>query len=110
VQAKLNKQSGPDTASIVFQTNWSGRAEIGCIGDDDFRFKVSPDGATFHTGLTLVATASGVPRIPAFTPATIPNAASAGAGAIVYVVNATGDPGLAFSDGSAWRRVGGTLL
>lgn len=110
IQAKLNKHAAADTASILFQTNWSGRAEIGCVGDDDFRFKVSPDGATFHTGLTLVAAASGVPRIPAFTAATLPNAATAGAGALIYLVDTAGQPTLAYSDGSAWRRADGSLL
>ena len=42
-QVKLNKEAAGDTASFLFQTNFSGFAEIGLTGDDDFHFKVSPD-------------------------------------------------------------------
>ena len=50
---KLNKESASKTLSLLFQDNWSGRAEIGLIGDDDFHFKVSPDGAGFLEALTI---------------------------------------------------------
>lgn len=53
VQVKLNKSAAGDAASFLFQTGYSGRAEIGCVGDDDFRFKVSADGASFATALLL---------------------------------------------------------
>ncbi len=53
VQTKLNKNVAGDTASLLFQTNWSGRAEMGTTGDDDFHFKVSPDGSTWFEGLTI---------------------------------------------------------
>lgn len=43
VQIKLNKEASGDTASFLFQTNFSGFAEIGLTGDNDFHFKVSPD-------------------------------------------------------------------
>lgn len=105
IQAKLNKNAAADTASVLFQTGWSGRAEIGCVGNDDFVFKTSADGSTFATGLTLVVAASGVPRLPGFTVATLPPAAAAGAGALVHVSNESGGAVLAFSDGTSWRRV-----
>ena len=47
VQAKLNKHAGGDTASLLYQDNYSGRAELGLTGDDNFHLKVSPDGSTF---------------------------------------------------------------
>lgn len=53
IQVKLNKETAADTASFVFQTGFSGRAEIGLVGDDDFQFKVSPDGSTFFSGLVI---------------------------------------------------------
>ncbi|MBV8800489.1 MAG: DUF2793 domain-containing protein [Alphaproteobacteria bacterium] len=53
VQAKLNKNASGDTASLLYQTNFSGRAEIGLAGDDNFHFKVSPDGSTFYEALVL---------------------------------------------------------
>ncbi len=46
-QIKLNKNAAADTASILLQTGFSGRAEIGTIGDDALHFKVSADGSTF---------------------------------------------------------------
>ena len=105
VQVKLNKSADPDTASLLFQNNWSGRAEIGLIGDNDFAFKTSADGSAFDVGLTLVAGAGGVPRLPSFTVAGLPGAATAGAGALAYVSDEAGGAVLAFSDGTDWRRV-----
>ena len=46
-QIKVNKASAGDTASLLFQTGWSGRAEMGLAGSDAFRGKVSADGASF---------------------------------------------------------------
>lgn len=46
-QIKLNKNASADTASFLFQTGFSGRAELGTTGDDAFHFKVSADGTTF---------------------------------------------------------------
>lgn len=54
-QLKLNKADAGDTASLLFQTGFSGRAEMGTAGTNDFAIKVSPDGSTFHTGLSFDA-------------------------------------------------------
>jgi len=45
---KINKNAPEDTASILFQTGFSGRAEFGLTGDDDWHVKVSPDGGSWH--------------------------------------------------------------
>jgi hypothetical protein len=50
-QLKLNKAVAGDTASLLFQTGFSGRAEMGTAGSDDFSVKVSADGVTFFTAL-----------------------------------------------------------
>jgi hypothetical protein len=84
VQLKANKNAAGDTASVLWQTNWSGRAEVGTCGDDDFAFKGSADGSTWYTGLTLVVAAKSVPKLPSFTTANLPSAATAGAGAMAY--------------------------
>ena len=42
-QVKVNKNSAGDTASHLFQSNYSGYAEFGLTGDNDFHIKVSPD-------------------------------------------------------------------
>jgi len=60
---KLNKASAGDTASLLFQSNWSGRGEIGLMGDDDFGFKVSPDGNTFHQAISIDRS-TGTGRFP----------------------------------------------
>lgn len=64
VQLKLNKDGAADTASILFQTGFSGRAEMGTTGDDDFHFKVSPDGAAFHEAI-LIDKDTGAVSLPA---------------------------------------------
>ncbi|MEM8654695.1 MAG: DUF2793 domain-containing protein [Pseudomonadota bacterium] len=62
-QLKINKAGAADTNSLLFQTNWSGRAEMGCAGSDDFSIKVSADGALFRESLVIDA-ASGAVRFP----------------------------------------------
>ncbi len=53
IRHTLNKSSAEQTASVIFQDNWSGRAEIGLAGDDDLRMKVSADGAVWNNALRL---------------------------------------------------------
>ncbi|CUI01670.1 peptidase G2 autoproteolytic cleavage domain-containing protein [Leisingera aquaemixtae] len=54
-QLKVNKAASSDTASVLFQSNWSGRAEMGLAGDDDFSVKLSADGSSWSTALALKA-------------------------------------------------------
>lgn len=49
----INKAAAGDTASILFQSNWSGRAEMGLAGSDSFSFKVSYDGVNWNTALHI---------------------------------------------------------
>lgn len=53
VRFTINKQSESNTASLLFQDAWSGRAEVGLTGDDDFHLKVSPDGSSWTDAITL---------------------------------------------------------
>ena len=46
-QVKINKKVAADTASLMFQTGASGRAEFGLTGDDDFHVKVSANGSSW---------------------------------------------------------------
>jgi hypothetical protein len=55
VQAKLNKNSASDTASFLFQTGASGRAEFGTTGDDNFTMKVSSNGSTWLSAIKIMA-------------------------------------------------------
>jgi hypothetical protein len=50
---KLSKESAAKTLSLLFQNNFSGRAEIGLTGDDDFHFKVSADGSTWLDAIAI---------------------------------------------------------
>jgi hypothetical protein len=52
-RVKINKNAAGNTASLLFQSNWSGRAEFGLAGDDDFRVKVSADGSVWHDALAI---------------------------------------------------------
>lgn len=52
-QVKINKADTSDTASHLFQTNYSGRAEFGLTGDDDFHVKVSNDGSSWNEALIV---------------------------------------------------------
>ncbi len=53
VRLNINKNAPVNKASILFQTGFSGRAEIGTTGDDNFHFKVSADGSTFQESIVL---------------------------------------------------------
>jgi len=50
---KINKSTASDTASVLFQTGYSGRAEFGLAGDDDFHVKVSADGSAWSEALVI---------------------------------------------------------
>ncbi|TNF60716.1 MAG: DUF2793 domain-containing protein [Rhodobacteraceae bacterium] len=52
-QLKINKAAQGDTASLLFQTGFDGRAEMGTAGSDAFEIKVSPDGAAWTTALSF---------------------------------------------------------
>lgn len=60
----LNKEAVPGTASLLFQSAYAGRAEIGLAGDDDLRLKVSADGQAWTEALR-VERATGRVSFPA---------------------------------------------
>lgn len=68
-QLKLNKAAGGDTASLLFQSNWSGRAEMGLMGDNHWRIKVSPDGAGWTDAITIDATTAQIDIAGSLRPA-----------------------------------------
>ena len=58
-QIKVNKNTTGDTASLLFQTGYSGRAEMGLAGGDNWSIKTSANGSTWVTALSLNA-ATGI--------------------------------------------------
>ncbi len=60
----MNKEAAGDVLSVLMQSGFSGRAEIGLVGDDDLQVKVSPDGASW-TEAMRIANADGRVIFPA---------------------------------------------
>lgn len=52
-RVKVNKATTNDIASHLFQTNYSGRAEFGLIGNDNFTLKVSNDGENWNSAFVV---------------------------------------------------------
>lgn len=98
-QLKLNKAGTTDTASLLFQSNWSGRAEMGLAGSNDFAVKVS-DGTTWFTGLTVIGATGAVQinEVLSLPPRTEPASGTAGD---VYFDSASAK--LRCFDGTIWQ-------
>jgi hypothetical protein len=60
IEATFNKNAPADDAAFAFKTGFSARALIGLLGSDDFSFKVSPDGGTYHDALRIDRTSGRV--------------------------------------------------
>ncbi|AXI44766.1 hypothetical protein C1J03_01185 [Sulfitobacter sp. SK012] len=52
-QLKINKRFAGNTASLLYQTSFSGRAEMGLNGSDAFSIKVSDDGNAWNDALVF---------------------------------------------------------
>lgn len=66
-QLKVNKSGASDTASVLFQNEFTGCAEVGVVGSNQFQIKTSNGGASWTTG--LVVTEAGLvlqPQRPFF--------------------------------------------
>ncbi len=96
-QVKVNKAAPGDTASLLFQTNWSGRAEMGTAGTDAFSIKVSPDGSNWSTALTARPHGLEAPAV-VLEPSAAPAAPVAG---MIYFDSTSSK--LRAYDGAAWH-------
>lgn len=85
-QVKINKAQPGDTASLLFQSGWQGRAEMGLAGTDSFAVKTSADGSTWSTALATDATTGEV---------TLPHP--------LHLGPSTSDP-VAPADGTLWLK------
>jgi hypothetical protein len=59
-QIKVNKAGVSDTASLLFQSKWSGCAEMGLNGSNNWSLKISPDGSTWQDALCFDAASGAV--------------------------------------------------
>jgi len=64
VKLMLNKEAPADTAALQFYDDFSGRAEIGLVGNDDFSLRVSPDGSAWNDAI-VADKDDGTVRFPA---------------------------------------------
>ncbi|WP_321382142.1 DUF2793 domain-containing protein [Rhizobium sp.] len=67
-RVKLNKAASGNTASLLYQSNWTGKAEIGLAGSDDLSIKVCDTDGNWTTALTI--TGQGYVQQPAKPAAT----------------------------------------
>ncbi|MFO1088315.1 MAG: hypothetical protein U1E46_01890 [Hyphomicrobiales bacterium] len=69
-QLQVNRRDPTSTGSLLFSTGWAGRAEAGLAGSDDYRVKVSADGASWRDALVADRTTGrvrfpqGLPQLP----------------------------------------------
>ena len=115
-RVKVTKTSAGDVASHLFQSGYSGRAEFGLIGSDDFSLKVSPDGSAFAEALRVDRTSAQVDfsAVPSVAGAgglgfSVPSRAALAATAVPTAVSRVETRGFATeNDGGAgvYERVG----
>lgn len=63
----INKAGDGDTASLVFQSDWTGHAEMGLAGDTAFALRASADGGTWITMLKADPAAEAITLSPGGT-------------------------------------------
>jgi hypothetical protein len=94
IEATVNKAAAGNDAAFAFKTGFSARALIGLLGNDDFSFKVSPDGSAFFDALRIDRT-NGQVELP--QPTILPGLSAApspppSGKAAVYARNRVGAP------------------
>jgi hypothetical protein len=95
----LNKRAVAHVASVVMQTGYSGRVEIGAIGDDQFSVKTSSDGGAWTTAMTVSASAVTMTGAAAVAGGLGVGRAALGAGSVGLHADAA--PAIVFSNGAA---------
>lgn len=62
----INKGDAQNTAAQLFQSNFDGHAEIGLLGNNDFRIKTSSDGTNWIDAIVVKNGIATFPNRPAF--------------------------------------------
>lgn len=110
IRAKISKSAASNVASLLFQNAYSGRAELGLLGDDDLVLKLSADGANWVDAIRASASGGQLSVTNASADAHALNRASADARYLASVAQnlstaqraqllANLGPGLAYSAG-----------
>lgn len=107
-QLKINKAAAGDTASVLFQTGFSGRAEFGLAGDDDWHVKVSPNGSTWYEAIVVDGSTGGASFGPGGAADEFFTFSANSVGTAVCVRNTGGAGGAVFraiddSSGADWK-------
>ncbi len=94
IEASVNKAAVGNDAAFAFKTGFSARALVGLLGNDDFSFKVSPDGSAFFDAIRIDRT-NGQVELP--QPTVLPGLSAApppppSGKASVYARNRAGAP------------------
>ncbi|WP_210260994.1 DUF2793 domain-containing protein [Enterovirga aerilata] len=55
LRCTLNKEAASQVLSVLFQSGYSGRAELGLVGDDDLQLKTSADGTAWSEAMRVKA-------------------------------------------------------
>lgn len=67
-QLKINKAGSTETASLLFQSGWTGHAEMGLTGDIKFSLKVSPNGGGWYSAFQVDPENQSIELSPAGVP------------------------------------------
>ncbi|MCI5044209.1 MAG: DUF2793 domain-containing protein [Aquisalinus sp.] len=107
----INKATESNTASVIFQSDFSGRAEFGLTGDDDFHLKVSADGISFIDALVIDKTTgyAGFGGAPVY-PLDLQNGADAKFGGHIGIGGANPGPSYAINASSSGFGIGGASV
>lgn len=112
VRIVATKDMASDVVSYLFQNNFSGRAEFGLIGGDDFSLKVSADGSAFSQAFVVDRTSAAVAFDQAITvagTATLTGTELAFSNGLELSLGAAGDStSLAIGDGALGLAAGGS--
>ena len=90
MRLNLNKSATSNTLSLLYQNNYSGRAEAGLCGDDQYHIKVSPDGTNWFQALVIDPT-TGIVSFPNGIAGGVTNSLRSGSGAPVASLGNNGD-------------------